>query len=216
MIVLLLDVVKSELNNDLPEGRVGLAPLYGLRVPYHIVDLGNLALFVIIFADRPQTERDSDAHIGPQLLSVSLRDGLFFKSIYYLVLRHVNEDLLAVGVLGLDDEADLWLDNGATLGVDDGLAILVDVGLLVATQVLGLLPIHKLFVHLHDFFMRVFLKKLLHLLGGGWLSIRSVGTGSTHQVEQRVSILDAIVVKAPCGCQARQVCQLTLELVHII
>jgi hypothetical protein len=216
VIVLLQNVVESELNHDLSEGRVGLAPLYGLRIPYHIVHLRDLALFVIIFADRPQAERDSDTHIGPQLLSVSLRYGLFFKSIYYIVLGHVNEDLLAVGVLGLDDEANLWLDDGATLGVDDGLAILVDVGLLVVIKVLGLLPIHQLFVHLHDFLVRVLLEKLLRLLGGGWGSIRSVGTRATHQVEQRVSILDGIVVEAARGCYARQVCQLTLELVHII
>ena len=156
MIVLLQNVVESELNHDLSEGRVSLASLYGLRIPNHIVYLRDLALLVIIFADRAQAERDSDAHIGPQLLSVSLRDGLFFKSINYLVLGHVDEDLLPVGVLGLDDEADLWLDDGTPLGVDDGLAILVDVGLLVAIQVLGLLPIHQLFVHLHDFLVSVF------------------------------------------------------------
>jgi len=216
VIVLLQDVVESELNHDLPEGRVGLAPLYGLRVPYHIVHLGDLALFVIIFADRSQAERDSDTHIGPQLLSFSLWDGPFFKSVNYIVLRHVNEDLLAVGVLGLYDEADLWLDDGPALGVDNGVAILVDVGLLVATHVLRLIPIHQLFVHLHDFLVRIFLKELLSLLGGCWCPIRGVGTRATHQVEKRVSILDAIVVKAPGGCQARQVCQLTLELVHII
>ena len=216
VIVLLQDVVESELNHDLSEGRVGLAPLNGLRIPYHIVHLRNLALFVIIFADRPQAERDSYAHIGPQLLSLSLRDGLFFKSINYLVLGHVNEDLLSIAVLGLDYEADLWLDDGATLGVDDGLAILVDVGLLVVIQILGLLPIHQLFVHLHDFLVSVFLEKLLRLLGGGWCPIRSVGTRATHQVEQRVSILDAIIVEPSSGCYARQVCQLTLELVHII
>jgi hypothetical protein len=178
--------------------------------------LSDLALFVIIFADRAQAERDSDAHIGPQLLSVSLWDWLFFKSVYYIVLRHVNEDLLAVGVLGLYDEADLRLDDGPALGVDDGIAILVDVRLLVATQVLRLLPIHQLFVHLNDFLVRVFLEKLLSLLGGGWCSIRSVGAWATHQVEKRVGILNAIVVKAPGGCKARQVCQFTLELVHII
>ena len=132
------------------------------------------------------------------------------------MLGHVNEDLLPVGVLGLDDETDLWLDDCAPLGVDDGLAVLVDMGLLVAIQVLRLLTIHQLFVHLHDFLMRVFLEELLRLLGGGWGSIRSVGTRATHQVEQRVSILDAIVVEAARGCYARQVCQLTLELVHII
>lgn len=216
VIVLLQDVVESELNHNLSEGRVGLAPLYGLRIPYHIVHLRDLTLLVIIFADRAQTERDSDAHIGPQLLPVSLRDGLFFKCIDYLVLGHVNEDFLAVGVLGLDDEADLWLDDGAPLGVDDWLAVLVDVGLLVAIKVLRLLSIHQLFVHLHDLLVRVFLEKLLCLLGGGWGSIWSVGTRATHQVEQRVSILDAIIVKATSGCYARQVCQLTLELVHII
>ena len=213
MIVLLQDVIESELNHNLPEGRVSLAPLYGLRVPYHIVNLGDLALFVIIFAYRPQAERYSDPHIRPQLLSVSLWDGLFFKSIYYLVLGHVNEDLLAVGVLGLDDEADLWLDDGASLGVDDGVAILVDVGLLVASR---LLPIHQLFVHLHDLLVSVFLEKLLRFLRGGRCSIRSIGTRAAHQVEQRVCIFDAIVVETPGGCQARQVCQLTLELVHII
>ena len=55
VIVLLVDVIESELDDDLSELGIGLAALDGHGVPDDIVDLCELTLLIVVFTDETQT-----------------------------------------------------------------------------------------------------------------------------------------------------------------
>ncbi len=125
MIVLLLNVVESQFDDNLAKGSIGLTALNSLGVPNNIIYLCGLPLFIVIFTNSAQRERDPYAYIASKLFSISLRDGLLFKRVNNFVLGHVYKNFLTSRILGFDDEANLWLNNGSTLWVNNRLAVFI-------------------------------------------------------------------------------------------
>jgi len=123
--VLLQDVIKGKLHDDLSEAWVSLAPLDSLRIPNYIVDLSSLAFLVKVLADYPETERYADASVRPKALPFSLRNRFLLEHVDQVVRDHVQKNLLPRRVLGLDHEARLRLNDSPSFRVNDGISMLV-------------------------------------------------------------------------------------------
>ncbi len=114
MVTSLCNVVKRELNYNLPERSISLASLDCFWVPYYIVNLCSLSFLVVVLSYCAKTQRNSDASVSTKLLSLTLGDLALLKWINKLMLGHVNEYFLAVFVFGLNNKACLWLNDCAS------------------------------------------------------------------------------------------------------
>ena len=123
--ILLGDVVKCQFNDNLTESWVLFGLFNGDWRPYHIDDLGRIALFIRFFADVPQRQRDPQALFRRRmLLLLLLRRRLLLKWVYDLMTCHVDEHFSAsFDVFGFDDEALGWLDGRAAFGIDQRFAV---------------------------------------------------------------------------------------------
>ena len=128
LIELLVYVVESKFNHNLPKLRVLKAFLNSFRCPNYIINLSSFTFLVILFPTSSKRQRDPHSSLFPSvLLPFALGNIFLLEWLHEFVFGHIDKDLPSCfDIFCLNNEALFWLNNCTTFWIYYRLSIWTD------------------------------------------------------------------------------------------
>ena len=192
--MLLVNVIESELYDNLAERGVLLRLLNSRGSPDHVDDLGRVPLLVALFSQIAQGEWDAQALVARTMLLLSLLvNRLGLEWVHHFVLGHVYEHLTSrLCILCLHDKAFLRLNYCAAFWIDVRLSVFGTLSVLRLqlveglAQLWGTIPTLDVLVNFQQLCVRVLRRRLVVRVVHRW-STTTAAILCSIRVEARIA-----------------------------